>query len=283
MSPQTNSRSSSKVNAQSTTGVGKFSPPSNSASGPQPARGSSELHLAQLVEGHENDGVKASAPAPQVWEPGLSDLGLDFTATPGAEEWQIGRTTDGRAVYSTVGGGVTIEFQKTSKTSILAPRSKQRPFKSSDVYKTTIHLFNIIRLPFYHHHHSPPLPIMSQWINSPSSPKTDPLAVADIDKGSPPSNKALKPLSVEPCVQGRPEKLVERCQNDGEEAPDRLGTPLETPQEWEPELSDFDFDFTASPGAEEWQIGETADGRAFYSNVGGAGVGVTVEFQKWDW
>ncbi|KAG8963378.1 hypothetical protein FRC00_006684 [Tulasnella sp. 408] len=60
-------------------------------------------------------------------------------------------------------------------------------------------------------------------------------------------------------------------------------TPLEAPQEWEPELSDFDFDFTASPGAEEWQIGDAADGCAVYSTLGGGGAGVTVEFQKWDW
>ncbi|KAG9039025.1 hypothetical protein FS837_001068 [Tulasnella sp. UAMH 9824] len=124
---------------------------------------------------------------------------------------------------------------------------------------------------------------MSQWINSPSSPKADLHAVVKIDKGSSPSDTASKPLPAEQQVQRRSEKHVERCQNDGEEAPNHLATPLEAPQEWEPELSDFAFDFTASPGAEEWQIGETADGCAVYSTLGGGGAGVTVEFQKWDW
>ncbi|KAG8899293.1 hypothetical protein FRC01_010598 [Tulasnella sp. 417] len=124
---------------------------------------------------------------------------------------------------------------------------------------------------------------MSQSINSLSSPNADLNAVADLDKVSPPSNGASKTLPGEGYIPGRLEKPVERCQNDGEEAPDRLVAPMKTPQEWEPELSDFDFDFTASPGAEEWQIGETADGRAVYSTAGGAAVGVTVEFQKWAW
>ncbi|KIO30805.1 hypothetical protein M407DRAFT_20132 [Tulasnella calospora MUT 4182] len=126
---------------------------------------------------------------------------------------------------------------------------------------------------------------MSQWTNSRSSSKTDHLAVADVDKAYPSSDAVQKALPSEGCIQGRPVTRAERCQNDREEAPNRLDNPSKAPQEWEPdsELSEFDFDFTASPGAEEWQIGETADGRAVYSTVEGAGAGVTVEFQKWDW
>ncbi|KAG8902488.1 hypothetical protein FRC00_005951 [Tulasnella sp. 408] len=124
---------------------------------------------------------------------------------------------------------------------------------------------------------------MSQWINAPSSPKAEPHAVVKIDKGSSPSDTASKPLLAEEWAQSRSEKHVERCQNDGGEASNHLDTPLKAPQEWEPELSDFAFDFTASPGAEEWQIGETADGCAVYSTFGSRGAGVTIEFQKWDW
>ncbi|KAG8894339.1 hypothetical protein FRC01_013028, partial [Tulasnella sp. 417] len=123
---------------------------------------------------------------------------------------------------------------------------------------------------------------MSQPINSPSSPNADLHAVADIDKVSSPPNDPSKGLPAEGYIPGRLEKPVERCQNDGEEASDRLVAPMEAPQEWEPELSDFDFDFTASPGADEWQIGETANGCAVYSTAGGTAVGVTIEFQKWD-
>lgn len=50
---------------------------------------------------------------------------------------------------------------------------------------------------------------------------------------------------------------------------------------WETEFPAFDF--TASPGAEEWQIDQAADGRAVYSTVRGVGDRITVEFQKWDW
>ncbi|KAG9039027.1 hypothetical protein FS837_001070 [Tulasnella sp. UAMH 9824] len=124
---------------------------------------------------------------------------------------------------------------------------------------------------------------MSQSINSSSSPKTDVDAVADVDTVYSPSNTASKPPPTEECIQGLSGKHVERCQNDGEGAQDRLDTPLKTPQEWEPELSDFDFDFAASPEAEAWSISETAEGCAVYSTVGGSGVSVTVEFQRWDW
>lgn len=57
--------------------------------------------------------------------------------------------------------------------------------------------------------------------------------------------------------------------------------PCKRPKEGKPELSDLNW--TSSPGAEEWEIGQTADGRAVYSTVNGVGAGVTVEFQKWDW
>ncbi|KAG9039026.1 hypothetical protein FS837_001069 [Tulasnella sp. UAMH 9824] len=130
---------------------------------------------------------------------------------------------------------------------------------------------------------------MSQSINSQSSPKNDLKAVADVDtknaskvsqesmsNGARTTGKGLKIVwvSVElVSVFGRQGKLI-LVPTD---------TPLKTPQEWEPELSDFDFDFTASPGAEDWQVGETADGRAVYSTVSASGVGVAVEFQKWDW
>ncbi|KAG9042929.1 hypothetical protein FS837_010213 [Tulasnella sp. UAMH 9824] len=124
---------------------------------------------------------------------------------------------------------------------------------------------------------------MSQSINSPSSPKNDLHAAADVDKVYPPSNTASKPLHEEGHVQGRLGKHVERCQSDGKGAQDHLVAPLKAPQKWEPELSDFDFDFTASPGAEAWKISETAEGCAVYSTVGATGVGVTVEFQRWDW
>ncbi|KAG8965095.1 hypothetical protein FRC00_011016 [Tulasnella sp. 408] len=124
---------------------------------------------------------------------------------------------------------------------------------------------------------------MPQSINSPSSLKTDFNPAPDVDTVYPPSNTVSKPLSAEECAQFRSGKDVERCQNDGEGAQDRLDPLLEAPQEWEPELSDFDFDFTASPGAEEWVMGDTADGCGVYSTVGGAGVAVTVKFQKWDW
>lgn len=123
---------------------------------------------------------------------------------------------------------------------------------------------------------------MSQRTNSPSSPETDLEAVADIDEVFSRSNTASKLLPAQGPIEGRSEGHVKQCQNDEEDAPDPLGIPLETPQEWEPEVSDFEFDFTASPGAEEWQIGETGDGCAVYSAVG-ARVAATVEFQKWDW
>ncbi|KAG8899292.1 hypothetical protein FRC01_010597, partial [Tulasnella sp. 417] len=71
---------------------------------------------------------------------------------------------------------------------------------------------------------------MSQSINSPSSPNADLNAFADIDKVSPPSNGASKDLPAEGYMLERPRKPVERCQNDGEEAPDRLVAPMEAPQ-----------------------------------------------------
>ncbi|KAG8962234.1 hypothetical protein FRC00_009965 [Tulasnella sp. 408] len=124
---------------------------------------------------------------------------------------------------------------------------------------------------------------MSQSINSPSSPKINLHATVDVGKVYPPSNTASKRLPEEGNIHSRSTKHVERCQNDGEGAQDRLDAPLETPQEWEPEISDFDFDFTASPGAEAWQISETTEGCAVYSTVDGTGVGMTVEFKRWDW
>ncbi|KAG9048886.1 hypothetical protein FS837_011795 [Tulasnella sp. UAMH 9824] len=45
----------------------------------------------------------------------------------------------------------------------------------------------------------------------------------------------------------------------------------------------LEFDFTLSPGAEEWQSSQTTDGCAVYSTVDGVEAGVTIEFQKWDW
>ncbi|KAG8905717.1 hypothetical protein FRC01_008252 [Tulasnella sp. 417] len=45
----------------------------------------------------------------------------------------------------------------------------------------------------------------------------------------------------------------------------------------------LEFDFTLSPGAEEWQSSHTTDGRAVYSTVDRVSAGVTIEFQKWDW
>ncbi|KAG8909123.1 hypothetical protein FRC01_007116 [Tulasnella sp. 417] len=124
---------------------------------------------------------------------------------------------------------------------------------------------------------------MSQRTNTSSSPKAGLQGITIVDKVSPSSTSAPKPRPAEGCVGICSGKCIGRCENGGKDAPDRLGAPLKTPQGWEPELSDFDFDFTASPGAEEWQIGETTDGRAVYSTVGGAAVGVTVEFQKWAW
>ncbi|KAG9040553.1 hypothetical protein FS837_000464 [Tulasnella sp. UAMH 9824] len=124
---------------------------------------------------------------------------------------------------------------------------------------------------------------MSQSINSSKSPKTDLDAIANGDKVNPPLNTVSKPRPAEGCVQSRSVKHFNRCQNDGEGAQDRLDTHLGAPLEWELEISDFDFDFTASPGAEEWQIGDSADGCAVYSTVGTTAVGVNVEFQKWDW
>ncbi|KAG8901453.1 hypothetical protein FRC00_006994 [Tulasnella sp. 408] len=124
---------------------------------------------------------------------------------------------------------------------------------------------------------------MSQSINLPLCLKADLDDFADVDIVNPPANMVSKPLPAEGCVQGRSVKHVKRCQSDGEGARDCLDIHLEAPQEWEPEILDFDFDFTTSPGADEWQIGGTAEGRAVYSTVGATSVGVTVEFQKWDW
>ncbi|KAG8963380.1 hypothetical protein FRC00_006686 [Tulasnella sp. 408] len=120
---------------------------------------------------------------------------------------------------------------------------------------------------------------MSQGINSPSPPN----AVADIGKASPSSNASPKQLPVKRTIDIQPLPCAGRCEPDGGKALDRPVTPLKTPQGWEPELSDLDFDFTASPGADEWQIGETADGCAMYSTINVSGAGVTVELRKWDW
>ncbi|KAG8893041.1 hypothetical protein FRC01_013807, partial [Tulasnella sp. 417] len=51
-------------------------------------------------------------------------------------------------------------------------------------------------------------------------------------------------------------------------------------QRGSPEL--LEFDFTLSPGAEEWLSSQTTDGRAVYSTVDRVSAGVTIEFQKWD-
>ncbi|KAG9043823.1 hypothetical protein FS837_009083 [Tulasnella sp. UAMH 9824] len=110
MSSQTNSRPSSKCNAQNTNGGDNVSIPSSSASLSQPARGSNEAFLA--IERNENDGAKASAQPASRGNPELSASSFDHTASPGAGDWQIGETTDGRAVYSTVTGDVKVEFQK---------------------------------------------------------------------------------------------------------------------------------------------------------------------------
>ncbi|KAG8963379.1 hypothetical protein FRC00_006685 [Tulasnella sp. 408] len=131
---------------------------------------------------------------------------------------------------------------------------------------------------------------MSQSINSPSSPKNDLNAVADVDTQKDAPRFAQESMSNDARTIGKGLKIVlvglELVSVFG-----RLGkliivpteTPLEAPQEWEPELSDFGFDFAASPGAEAWQIGETTEGCAVYSTVDGTGVRVTVEFQRWDW
>ncbi|KAG8897437.1 hypothetical protein FRC00_004264 [Tulasnella sp. 408] len=111
MFPQTNSRSSSMLKPQGTNGVGNASTPSSSAPLSQPARGGSEASLA--IARNESDGAKASArPAPRGCNPELSDSNFNHAASPGSEDWQIGETPDGRAVYSTVSGDVTVEFQK---------------------------------------------------------------------------------------------------------------------------------------------------------------------------
>ncbi|KAG8895238.1 hypothetical protein FRC00_007716 [Tulasnella sp. 408] len=117
---------------------------------------------------------------------------------------------------------------------------------------------------------------MSQRTNSRSSCNANPSTVADMGKPSPSSNASPKRQPSVPSflfVFGKPEGLIAIP----------TVTPLKTPQGWEPELSDLDFDFTASPGADEWQISETADGCAMYSTIDVSGAGVTVEFQKWDW
>ncbi|KAG9039028.1 hypothetical protein FS837_001071 [Tulasnella sp. UAMH 9824] len=120
---------------------------------------------------------------------------------------------------------------------------------------------------------------MSQRTNSRSPSNANPSAVADIGKASPSSNATPKQRPVKGTTDIDFLPCIRRC----EPALGRPATPLKTPREWEPELSDLDFDFTASPGAKEWQISETADGCAMYSNIDVSGAGVTVEFQKWDW
>ncbi|KIO28892.1 hypothetical protein M407DRAFT_21969 [Tulasnella calospora MUT 4182] len=65
----------------------------------------------------------------------------------------------------------------------------------------------------------------------------------------------------------------------------RLAKPLMGPgQASEGRIFDIEeFDFTLSPGAEEWHSSQTTDGRAVYSTVDAVSAGVTIEFQKWDW
>ncbi|KAG8914876.1 hypothetical protein FRC00_010110 [Tulasnella sp. 408] len=134
---------------------------------------------------------------------------------------------------------------------------------------------------------------MSQSINLPLCLKADVDAIADVDIVNPPANMVSKPLPAEGCVQARATVKGLEIVLVGVELVSILegkkliigptDIHLEAPQEWEPEILDFDFDYTASPGADEWQIGGNAEGRAVYSTVGATSVGVTVEFQKWDW
>lgn len=122
---------------------------------------------------------------------------------------------------------------------------------------------------------------MPQRTNSYPSLESSTQAITDVDKISPPPKSTSKPLPAAKEDNSHRRRRAPRCENNGEKAPERPDTPCQAPQGWEPELPDFDW--TASPGADEWKIGQTVDGCAVYSAVTGTGVGVTVEFQKWDW
>ncbi|KAG9015355.1 hypothetical protein FRB95_010629 [Tulasnella sp. JGI-2019a] len=45
----------------------------------------------------------------------------------------------------------------------------------------------------------------------------------------------------------------------------------------------FDFDWSSPPGAHQWSVCQTPDGRAIYSTKDGVAPGVVVEFLKCDW
>ncbi|KAG9017129.1 hypothetical protein FRB90_001651 [Tulasnella sp. 427] len=119
-----------------------------------------------------------------------------------------------------------------------------------------------------------------------SSPSSSPKSktVVDFHKMSPPSDTTSKPSAASfddgPVDSG----CVKRPKSEKEKAPERPATPLPAPQGWEDgDEAELDFDFAAVPGADDWQFEETAERCAVWSAVEGAGAGVTVQFQKWDW
>ncbi|KAG9008539.1 hypothetical protein FRB90_008813 [Tulasnella sp. 427] len=73
---------------------------------------------ALRIERHEsservNEGTRCQDATPKKTQASdASNLGFDFTAAPGADEWHIGGTADGRATYSTADRTVKVEFQK---------------------------------------------------------------------------------------------------------------------------------------------------------------------------
>ncbi|KAG9017130.1 hypothetical protein FRB90_001652 [Tulasnella sp. 427] len=121
---------------------------------------------------------------------------------------------------------------------------------------------------------------MSHSISSSSSPSSGPRSAVELQIASPACVTAsnLSPKSSKDTFSRS--KRVKQPESEGKQAPERPENPLEAPQEWE---ADFAFDFTASPGADEWMMGDSAEGSAIWSTVDQTGATVKIEFQKWDW
>ncbi|KAG9008538.1 hypothetical protein FRB90_008812 [Tulasnella sp. 427] len=117
-----------------------------------------------------------------------------------------------------------------------------------------------------------------------SSPSSSPKSktVVDFHRMSSPSDTTSKPSPTASNNVPVDSGCIKRSKSEKEKAPERSATPLPAPQGWEDE-AELDFDFTAVPGADDWQFEETAERCAVWSAVEGAGAGVTVQFQKWDW
>ncbi|KAG8945714.1 hypothetical protein FRC04_000573 [Tulasnella sp. 424] len=114
---------------------------------------------------------------------------------------------------------------------------------------------------------------MSQQTNQSSSPSTN------TNSASPSTTvHSQAPSAQRPSSTVNTNERVVLADNISVGVSRLAANPGQTSQVGRPESTEFDF--TLSPGAEQWQLNQTADGRAVYSTVD---AGVTVEFQKWDW